>query len=164
MTDDLQTLVAAAAVRDTVTLEDVALWYKIDKKREELVTLEALLRPKIFQGYFKDPTEGVNNFTLPDEFILKGTRRINRNIDVGVLDAFSKKGPNNEPSIFQQNKINVNKVFEYKPSLVVSEYRKLTAEELHIVDQALIIKDGMPALEIAKPSTRNRKNNATGGK
>ena len=47
-----------------------------------------------------------------------------------------------------------NRLFKPKYELVISEYRKLSDEQRKVADQVLIIKDGMPQLDITPPSTR----------
>lgn len=131
-----------------VTMEEVAVWYRLKAEIEKLRKQETLLRPRIFKYFFPNPKEGVNNYEMPDNFIMKGTRRINRSVDIAVLTNFRLRGPNNEPSVFERANINPDNYFAYKPELKVGEYRKLTADELKIVDQCLVIKDGMPDLDI----------------
>ena len=141
-----------------VTWEDVGAWHAAKLEVKKWQNIENLLRPKIFKHFFPLAEEGTNNYTLPDGFILKGNRVISREVDPAAVDAFSQPGPNGEPSKFAQAKINSDNLLRRKLELKVGEYRKLTAEELKVMDQCLIIKDGMPGLEIAPPSSRNQQN------
>jgi len=137
-----------------VTMDEVALWYKTKLEIKKLQTLENLLRPKIFKHFFPDPREGVNSAVLPDSYVIKGTRVISRDVDIGAVNAFRMPGPNGEPSQFEQHKINIDNYLRTKYELKVAEYRKLTEEEIKLIDQCLIIKDGMPQLDIVPPSNR----------
>lgn len=134
-----------------VTMSDITLWYKTKAEMKKLQTLEYLLRPKIFKHFFPDPREGVNNHTMPDGYIVKGTRVVSRDVDIATVSAYRAPGPNGEPSKFEQMKINIDNLLRWKPELKVGEYRKLTAEELSFVDQCLVVKDGMPQLDIVAP-------------
>ena len=136
---------------NTVTMADMVLWYKTAEEVKKLQNLERILRLKIFKHYFPEPEEGVNNFTMPDGSIVKGTRIISRDVDIGTVNAYKMPGPNGEPSKFEQMNINIDHYLRWKPELKVGEYRKLTAEELAFIDQCLIVKDGMPQLAIVAP-------------
>lgn len=132
---------------NTVTMADVAAWYEAKKELTRWKTVEALLRPKIFKHFFPNAEEGTNTYVLPDSYQLKGIRVVNRDVDPGALESLQEQ--------FRARNINSDKFIARKPTLIVSEYRKFTAEELRIVDQALIIKDGMPGLDIKPPATRS---------
>lgn len=126
-----------------VTQNDLQTWFKLDEEIRKLKTAEVLLRQKIFKGKFPNPVEGTNTTPLNEGWVLKGKRTINRTIDIGALNALREQ--------FATRGINADSMINYKPELKVAEYRKLTAEQLNLFDQALIIKDGMPALEIMLP-------------
>lgn len=139
---------------NVVTWDTVASWHKAKLEVKKWQAIENLLRPKIFAHFFPSAVEGTNNYTLPDGFILKGQRVINREVDMAQVDAFNAGG---EASAFAKAKINADTLFRKKLELKVGEYRKLTEEELKVIDQCLVIKDGMPQLDITPPSTRTRK-------
>jgi hypothetical protein len=132
---------------NTVTQKDLELWYEMDKQIKALKGQEMLLRLKIFKGKFVDPKEGTNSVDLPDGFVLKGKRTINRDVDAAALATLREQ--------FRDAGINVDELIRYKPELKVGEYRTLTAEQMLIFDQALVIKDGAPALEIMMPKRRS---------
>lgn len=115
-------------------------WQDTKAELESLKRKEAQLRKLLFQGAFPNPVEGVNTITLVDGTIIKGTHKISRNIDEAAL-----------PSVLEQMPEAVrDNLVAYKPSLSVSAYRKLTAEERKTFDQALIIKPGTPTLEVIR--------------
>ena len=135
-----------AIPENTVTMDDLIAWYKAKDELAKWKNIEALLRPKLFRHFFPDPEEGTNTYVLPDGYQVKGIRTISREIDPGAWTALVPQ--------FQEKKINAEALIKRKPELIISEYRKLTAEEIHLVDQALIIKDGMPSLEIKPPAKK----------
>lgn len=131
-----------------VTQEDLAEWYRLQAELKRVKTSEMLLRVKIFKGFFPEPREGTNNFTLPDGHVLKGGHVINREVDPGSYQALQPQ--------FQQANILFNELVKWEPKLKVAPYRTLTEEQRNLFDQCLIIKPGSPSLEIAPPSTRKK--------
>lgn len=129
----------------TVTMDDVAVWYKAKAELAKWKAREALLRPVIFRHFFPAAEEGTNTFIMPDGYQMKGVRVISREVDPGALESLQEQ--------FRAKNISSDKFIKRKPELIVAEYRKFTAEELLLIDQALIIKDGMPGLDIKPPST-----------
>lgn len=130
-------------MQNLVSHEDLATWYKLSKELKALKVKESLLRKKIFHGAFPEPNEGTNSLVLTDGYCLKGKYTISRDIDIGSLGALKET--------LRENKINVDILVNYKPSLVLREYRKLNEEERNLFDQCLIVKPGSPALEIVLP-------------
>lgn len=133
---------------NTVTPEELALWYEMDQQLSKLKAQEMLLRMKIFKFYFPTPVEGTNTFSLPDGYALKGVHGINREIDIAAAKVLAEK--------FVEAKIAVDALIQWKPSLSIKEYRTLTAEQMHLFDQCLTIKPGAPALDIVLPKTKGK--------
>ncbi len=144
-------------IDETIPTEaEIALWWETQQQLEKLKSLESTLRMKIYKHWFKDPKEGTNDHPLGEGFVAKGVRKINRNVDEAALKVFTAAPTEGAVSMLGMHQIAVDKVIKYKPELVISEYRKLTDEQRLIFDQVLVIKEGMPGLEIAKPSSRNQ--------
>lgn len=126
-----------------VTQKDLEEWYKLKKKLAETKVKEELLRKKIFAGYFPEAHEGTNSMPLPDGYVLKAVRTINRSVDDAAfrssLEELAKHG------------IPTDEIVKYKPELAIGTYRKLTAENQKLMDTVLVVKDGMPQLDIVKP-------------
>ena len=101
------------------------------------------LRRKIFGAYFIDPKEGANKVALANGWSLTGTYKIARKVDPGLLQAAAEN--------LREHGINVDMVINWKPELVTSVYRKLTAEQIHLIDQCLEIKEGSPELKLIGP-------------
>lgn len=126
-----------------VTQADLERWYVLQEELARKRNEEQLLRQKIFNGMFNDPVEGTNNLDLADGYVLKGKRVINRTVDEAAFKSSIEE--------LAKNGIRTDEIVKYKPELVTSAYRKLTEEQRHLMDTVLIIKDGMPGLEIVLP-------------
>lgn len=126
-----------------VTQADLERWYIVQEELSKLKNEEQLLRQKIFKGMFHNPAEGVNSIPLADGFVLKGKRVINRTVDEAAFKSSIEE--------LAKHGIRTDEIVRYKPELVISAYRKLTEEQRHLMDTVLIIKEGMPGLEIVKP-------------
>lgn len=145
---------------NTVTAADLAEWYTTCEELAKLKAKEALLRPRIYKHFFTNPVEGTNTYELPDKYLLKAIRKIDRKVDEASMHAFRAPIEGKNTSKFDEANVNADELFKPKYELVISAYRKLTDEQRKIVDQVLIIKDGMPQLDITPPSTRAPKNSA----
>ena len=127
----------------SVTPEDLIEWDRLGKELARIKAAEMLLRVKIFGCYFPTPVEGTNDYPLANGYVLKGKYTINREVDEGAFKVLSDE--------LRKQNIIPEKLVQYKPSLVLREYRGLTAEEMHLFDQCLVIKPGAPAMEIVLP-------------
>ena len=128
---------------DVVTINDLVVWDKMRQDLTRIKVAEALLRRRVFKHFFPSPTEGTNKVDLAAGYVLKGTYEINRDVDEGALQALNESL--REKGIIAENYL------RRKPELKVGEYRKLTKDEATLFDQVLIIKPGMPAIEIVPP-------------
>lgn len=151
---------SAAIPENTVTVADLAEWYRLHEELGRIKSAEALLRGRIFKHFFPAPKEGTNNAPLQDGTgaVLKGQHVINRSVDQGALDALRKaqseaierakadgSGAPNIPLL------KLDELVKYKPEVSITKYRELTEEERHHFDQCLVIKPGSPQLEIVIP-------------
>lgn len=125
---------------------DLSTWYTLTEKLDKVKTDEMVLRLKIFKRCFPNPVEGTNSFNLADGYVLKAKHNINRKVDEPVLTVMTEK--------LQEREIVVDDLFKRNPTLVIDEYRKLTEEQLKIVDQCLEIKPGAPQMEIVQPKRK----------
>lgn len=135
-----------------VTEQDVAEWFRLQEELKRVKAAEMLLRLKIFKAYFPSPTEGTNTFPMAAGWVMKGKYVINRDIDPGALGAYKER--------FRENGINPDVLVRYKPELVLSEYRELTAEQQKFFDNALVVKPGTPSLEIVLPAKAKKEQQA----
>ena len=129
---------------NAVSQEELAEWYRLQEQLKKIKASEMLLRQKIFGAYFQAPVEGTNSAPLTDGWVLKGKYTINREIDPGAFGAMKEQ--------FLRAGIAADSLVQYKPSLVLKEYRTLTEEQRQLFDSALILKPGSPALEIMLPA------------
>lgn len=134
--------------QNELTQDDLNEWYRLKEELSRVKTKELLLRKKIFNACFPQPVEGTNNFPLTGGFVLKGKYTLSRDIDIGTFQAMREE--------FLNAGINYDSLVQYKPSLLLKNYRELTAEQLILFDQCLIIKEGSPALEIVLPKKETK--------
>ena len=137
---------------NAVTQADLEEWFRLQDQLKKIKASEMLLRQKIFGSYFPSPVEGTNSVALADGWVLKGKHTISREVDPGALGALRTKDEVIGLSPFEAAGINVDKLVQYKPSLVLKEYRTLTEEQRQLFDRALVVKPGSPALEIVLPA------------
>jgi hypothetical protein len=138
----------------TPTLEDLKRLYEMQEQLATLKSAEAMLRRRIADHFFPNPTEGSaeNKYPLAQlgdntGAILQMDHKINRTVLEPELDVLKAK-LKEDPAL---PKLPFNKLVKYKPEVVTAEYRKLTAEERKLFDEALNIKPGMPEVKIVIP-------------
>lgn len=140
--------VASATALPPITEADLAVWYNMSKQLKELKATEAMLRSRIVAHFFPTKTEGTNTTPLANLYVLKATCPIDRKVDIGALTSITEK--------LKEAKIPLDVLVLYKPELATSVYRTLTAEQLALFDQCLIIKDGSAQLEITMPAANKK--------
>ena len=129
---------------NAVTQEDLNQWSEMQKQLGALKSAEMLLRMKIFKGLFPNPIEGTNSVPLGAEgWEIKAKYPINRKVDIALLTAMAPQ--------LREAGIVLESVIRTIPELATGEYRKLTEEQQKLLDQAMEIKPGSPALEIVLP-------------
>ena len=132
-----------------VTLDHLKEWYALKQQLDELKNKEIVIRQFIVAGLFPNPVEGTNTHPLNDGTgaVAKATHVLNRAVQVELLEELEKSlaTDNNLP------KLDLKKLVRWKPEVAVKEYRTLTDEARHLFDQVLVIKPGMPGLEIMIP-------------
>lgn len=134
-----------------VTMEDLMAWdaavKRLDSEKarlKPLIAAEMMLRRRCFKGFFPTPKEGTNSYQLANDYVLKATYKIKRDLD----DTLFASGC----AMLKENGISTDLLFRFKPGLVTAEYRTLTEEQIHLVDQLLIIKPEAPEMEIVLPA------------
>lgn len=129
---------------NAVTQADLDSWNQMQMQLAALKSAEMLLRTKIFKGLFPNPVEGTNSVPLGTEgWVIKAKYPITRKPDVALLTA--KAAELREAGIVLED------VIRTIPELAAGEYRKLTDDQRHLLDQVLEIKPGSPSLEIVLP-------------
>lgn len=130
---------------DMMTTEQLTTeWWAASQALDTLKVRELALRVELFKRQFPSPVEGSaeNKVPLGGGYILQADHKINRNVDEAVVSALMK-GDNTRPL--------AEKVFRYKPELVLKAFRDLSDEEKKIVADAVTEKPGTPALKIVLP-------------
>jgi hypothetical protein len=130
-------------VKPIISQEDLDKWKGLKKQLAEVKEEEMELRKKIFGSYFLNPKEGVNAVPLTEGFVIKGTHKINRDVDPAEL--------NLRATDLLKAGISLRDLIELKPELKIKPYRALSAEHRKLFDAVLVIKPGAPELEIMKP-------------
>ena len=128
---------------EKATNEDIMEWLETKRKLTTVKAKEAILREKIIKTFFSGPTEGVNNFELGNDYKLKYTHKLTREVDDAMLT-------NLLPSLREKG-INVDNLVERKPSLKLKNWRDLTEEEHQLFDQCVTTKPASGSLEFVKP-------------
>ena len=132
---------------NVLDMNDLLAWDTAKTELAKWKAKEMLLRLKIFKTVFPEPKEGTNSYTLPSGYTLKGGYKLSRDIDPGEL--FARQEQFREAGISDG-------IIKRVPTLVKTEYNKLTDEQRKVFDNALIIKPGTPTLEIFEPSKRGK--------
>lgn len=130
---------------EPVTLPEIQAWYQLKADIRRMQASEILMRQRIFKGLVPNPVEGTNTVPLEDGFgsELKAVHVINRTVDKAALSALEEQ--------MREAGIVVEHIIEHKPELRVGNYKKLTDEQKHLVDQALVVKPGTPQLDVVVP-------------
>lgn len=134
-----------------VTMQEIIEWEDKKKKLAVLKVEEMALRMRIYKHFFKTPQEGTNDVPLSEGWLLKAQRKIDRKVDLGSLQALAAEG-----GLFHQKGINANLLIQWSPELKLKEYRALPESMQEIFNQALIIKDGSPQLDIVLPAAAKK--------
>lgn len=143
-----------AVPTNEVTAQDVADWYALCEQIAKLKPAEMLLRNKIFKGTFPNPVEGTNTVPFVNNWVIKGVYKIDRKLDVPMYNTIQAD--------CRAMGFNPDLLVERKPTLVLTAYRQLTAEQQKFFDQALVSKPATPSLEVVKPAERGGKASVTG--
>lgn len=136
---------------ESVTQKDIDDWEALQVQLKDIRVKEMALRNKLFNFFFPNPKEGTNVCPLAEGWVVKGKHTIMRDIDLGAFTAYRDR--------LKELKINPDALVQFKPSLILSEYRKLTKEEQEVFDFCLIVRPGSPALEFALPARTKQTRN-----
>lgn len=139
-----------------VTPAELSKWYLLKKQLGEVKSAEAMMRSRIAKFFFPTPDEGTNTHPLKDGTgaNLKMVHTIDRKVDEGELEALreamsaAEDDPKNN---LHGLELDFTKLIVWKPELKISEYRKLTDAQREVFDRILVVKPGMPQLDIVIP-------------
>lgn len=139
-----------------VTPAELSKWYLLKKQLSEVKTAESLMRSRIAKFFFPTPDEGTNTHPLKDGTgaNLKMVHTIDRKVDEGELEALREAmsaAEEDEKNNLHGLELDFTKLIVWKPELKLSEYRKLTEAQRQVFDRVLVVKPGMPQLDITIP-------------
>jgi len=129
--------------------EQIALlsdWHTAKEAAEKaklVIAKEQELRKKVFSAFFTAPSEGVNKEVLGNDWVLKGTYKLTREVDVAALTSSREQ--------LIASGVPVDNLIQWKPELKVSAYRTLTKEQCALFDRVIITKPGSPELSLVPP-------------
>lgn len=139
-----------------VTPAELSKWYLLKKQLAEVKTAESLMRSRIAKFFFPTPDEGTNTHPLKDGTgaNLKMVHTIDRKVDEGELEALREamsKAEDDPKDNLHGLELDFTKLIVWKPELKLSEYRKLSEAQRAVFDRVLVVKPGMPQLDITIP-------------
>lgn len=111
-----------------------------------IIAKEQELRKQVFAAFYPDPKEGTNTLNLAEGWKLKGVYKLDRKIDEAALPAVTEQ--------LREMGVNADTLVKWTPSLKTATYKELTAEQRAVFDQALIIKPGLPTIELVAPPAK----------
>jgi len=111
-----------------------------------IIAKEQELRKQVFAAFYPTPKEGTNTLDLAEGWKLKGVYKLDRKIDEAALPAVTEQ--------LREMGVNADTLVKWTPSLKTAIYKELTAEQRAVFDQALIIKPGLPTIELVAPKTK----------
>lgn len=146
------TAIDTKAISEMGRDEILMTWQNVKSILDAAKTREAELRAAIVDREFASLTDGTQNVELGKGYILKAVGKLNYNLDSDktneALDELIASG-NDGPFVAER-------LVKFKPSLSVSEYKKLTPERQRFFDEALTITQGAPTLTIVEPKVKGR--------
>lgn len=125
------------------TNEDIMEWLKVKSELAKAKAKEAILRQRIIGTFFTAPSEGTNKHDLGNDYGLKYTHKLTREVDEAMLT-------NLLPAL-KEKEIDVEQLIERKPSLKIKNWRELTEEQHKVFDQVITTKPASGTLEFTKP-------------
>jgi len=123
----------------------IGLWNEAQSQLSALKEREMNLRKEIFSAIFPTPAEGTNTSELPDGWKIKGVYKLNYSLDDAALTVALKE--------LRKHRVAVDTLVTYKPSLSVSEYKKLDPKWKQVLASAVEVKPGAPALDLIAPKS-----------
>ena len=119
--------------------DKIMQWNELQEKLAFIKQEEARLRKEIVDKLFSEASVGTNTIELGKGYKLKAVIKENTSIDTAALS--SLKLPAGA----------LDGVIVYKPSLSATGYKKMPANLQRILDTALVVKPGTPALSLVEP-------------
>lgn len=132
----------------TMTRDQMLMRWQLEKQRlAEAKAAEAMLRLAIVNREFGAADEGTHRRALGKGYELKAVIKYNYSLDTDATETALEKIERSGP----EGKFIAERLVSWKPSLSVSEWRKLPEKLSKLFAPALTIKPGLPELEIVPP-------------
>ncbi len=137
--------------------QKLMLWQAKAKELETVKAAELVLRNEVFKLAFPNPKEGMNTLPLGNGFELKAEHKYNYSLSEskqprnGGIPFATTKALNAIEELGNEGKFLAERVVTWKPELSIKEYRDLDPKYKVLLDKALTITLGTPALSIKAP-------------
>ena len=133
-------------IKDRAEFDFVALaWAAKAAALIDLKAAEMELRKKLFKFAFPTPKENTNTFELGGGWSMKAVHKINRKIDEAALPAITAK--------LKEMGVSTDALVKWNPELQTANYRLLAENTRLVFEEALIVTEGSPSLELVPPKT-----------
>lgn len=128
-------------------LEAVIAWEKDRAVLEIAREKERDARAAIVELHFAERAEGTNSLPLDDGRVLKCVAKTDYQVDKDKVDAAIAKlrATGNEGAFI------ADRLFSWKPAVVVAELRRLAPAYRRIADRAIVPRPATPTLEVLTP-------------
>lgn len=136
----------------------LVLWQAKAKELETVKAAELVLRNEVFKLAFANPKEGMNTLELGNGYELKAEYKFNYSLSEskqprnGDEPFATTKALNAIEELGNEGKFLAERVVTWKPELSIKEYRDLDPKYKVLLDKALTITPGTPALSIKAPA------------
>lgn len=156
-----------------VCMEDVLEWQQQKEDLDRLKFAEVSLRKRISSFFFQAPEEGTNKVRLPNGLILNLQHSIKREVDKTNLETMGKlrisdvgrdfltrigaahEHHPDDALVVNVLMLDLNSVIEWKPSLKVTEWRKLTDAQHGFFDTFMTVSESeTPQVKIEFPKEK----------
>ena len=145
----------------TITTElsqKLMLWQAKAKELETVKAAELVLRNEVFRLAFANPKEGTNSIEMGNGYQLKAVYKYNYSLSEskqprnGGTPFATTVALNAIEALGNEGKFLAERVVTWKPELSIKEYRDLDPKYKVLLDKALTITPGTPALSIKAPA------------
>lgn len=134
------------------SLQELSVWSDLSDKLKVLKAKESKARKAVIGAFFKTLLEGTNTKELPAAWKLKAKKSVTRSLDKAGCDSLLKKLRADEGS--KEDLAAIEGVIDWKPSLKLADYKKLTKEQKDLLKDVLTVKDGSVGLELVIPKEK----------
>ena len=127
-------------------MEALRVWTEAQaaaKEARKKIEHEQAARKAVFAAFLLPQDEGTHREELPEGWQLKYKTPYERKVDKRIVE--SLRAP------LKLLHVSLDRLVEWEPTLVLKEYRELTAEARAVFAACLTTTPGMPTLELVPP-------------